>query len=411
MKRLLHGIIILIAFGACNSAKHVQKFYFPPQWEPHQSVWLGWAQDSSLQQVQLEIAKAVNPHVGLTILSRSASLLKTAFLQLSTAGIDTTKVKGYVHYIPNVFIRDAGPRFLKSASGQLAIADLGWNNYGYPKEFDVSQYSDKRGTIDNELAGQMKLQVVSTPIVGEGGGLEVSTNTMICFSEMALQRNPGKSLEEIEKEYLRVYGKQKMIWLNRMPVMDKVVAGPKAGNYFGYGANGHIDEFVRFVNDSTLVISLIDSSENSQDPISNADYAIMQENLHILRQARDINGKPFKIISLPTPSYSLYSDKEILTDSLKNNGDGKAFFKEFKSGDEIFWLNNVGYANFFITNGIVLVAKYWKEGLPEKERLKDEEARQTLQEIFPTRKIIQINPMALNRNGGGMNCGTQQQPK
>ena len=103
------------------------------------------------------------------------------------------------------------------------------------------------------------------------------------LKETALQRNPGRTINQIEHEYLRVYGKQKMIWLNKMPTMDKVAAGPKAGNYFGYGANGHIDEFARFVNDSTIVISQIDIREKDLDPVSKADFEIMEENLLILK--------------------------------------------------------------------------------------------------------------------------------
>ena len=53
---------------------------------------------------------------------------------------------------------------------------------------------------------------------------------------------------------------------------------------------------------------------------------------------------------------------------------------------------------------------YWHEGLPERERQKDELARQTLQRLFPDRRIVQINPLEVNRSGGGMHCITQQQP-
>ena len=138
---------------------------------------------------------------------------------------------------------------------------------------------------------------------------------LICFKETALQRNPGRTLEEIEKEYLRVYGKKKMIWLNKMPLMDKVLEGAKAGNYFGYGANGHTDEFVRFANDSTILIGLIDAKDKNDDPVSNIDFDILHDNLEILEQ------------------------------------------------------------------------------------------------LFPGRTIVQINPLFLNKNGGGMHCASQQQPK
>ncbi|MEJ7821371.1 MAG: agmatine deiminase family protein [Chitinophagaceae bacterium] len=418
-KIIIYYTLLILSFINCTSAQknsttpksETTGYYFPPQWDEQESVWLGWPVSKSVQQLHLQMAKAVHPYVGITILSRSDSLLKIAFTQLHAAGIDTHRVNGYVQYIPNLFIRDAGPRFLKNEKGELAIADFAWNNFGYPPEFENVQNSNQRGVVDNDLGKQMGWRMISTPIVAEGGGLDVSNHVMISFKETALQRNPGRTIEEIEKEYLRMYGKQKMIWLNKMPVMDKVASGPKAGNYFGYGANGHIDEFARFVNDSTILISQIDSTEKDLDPVSKTDYGIMKENLEILNRATDINGKPYKIIIVPTPSYSHYAEKRMVTDSLRNTTNGKILFKNLQNGEEIFWLPAVSYCNFFITNGVVLQAKYWQEGLPESERRKDERALQILQTVFPERKIIQLNPMALNRNGGGMNCGTQQQPK
>ena len=67
--------------------------------------------------------------------------------------------------------------------------------------------------------------------------------------------------------------------------------------------------------------------------------------------------------------------------------------------------------NFFISNNVVLIAKYWKEGMPLKEKEKDETAKNILAGIFPDRKIIQINPLPVNYLGGGIHCITQQQPK
>jgi agmatine deiminase len=412
-------LFILIFCSSCgiNNSSYINRnnadtaFYFPPQWEEQESVWLGWSLSPSIQQLHLQMIKAFDGNVGITILARSDSLLKSSFKQIQAAGVDTTKIQGYVHFIPNMFIRDAGPRFLINKQGQLAIADFGWNNYSYPTEFPVYQYSDRRGEIDNDLAKQMNLPVISTSVVGEGGGFDMSSDVLMSFKETALQRNPGRTIEDIEKEYLRVYGKKKMIWLNRMPLMDKVVAGPKAGNYFGFGANGHVDEFARFVNDSTILIALIDPAEKDFDPVSLADYEIMNENFEILKNATDVNGKSFSVIPIPTPAYKYFAEEIILTDSLIKLGNGKVLYKNNKAGDTTYFMSSVGYANFFITNGVVLSAKYWKEGLPESEKLKDEKVKNILQAAFPDRKIVQLNPLALNWNGGGMHCATQQQPK
>jgi len=295
--------------------------------------------------------------------------------------------------------------------GLLALHDFAWSNYGYPKEFKVYQFSDKRGEVDNAIAKQMSLKVISSEMVAEGGAFDTSITMLLSFKETALQRNSKKSLEEIEKEYLRMYGKQKMIWLNRMPYMDKVILGAKAGNYFGGGgANGHVDEFARFATDSTIVIAQMDSLEKDNDPVSKLDYDILNENIAILNKATTVQGKPFRVILLPVPNYSLYVEKQIVDEALRNEGDGKYLFKDFKNGKSIFWLPAVSYLNFLISNGVVLVPSYWREGLPLSEKSKDEKVRAIIQQLFADRNVIQINPMGLNRNGAGMHCAPQQQP-
>jgi len=148
----LTAFILLLFISACQTRKVTAAFRFPAEWEDQESIWLGWSADSSIQQVQLQMAKALHGKVGLTILSRSDSLQQVAVRQLAESGIDTSGLKTYIHYILNVFIRDAGPRFLKN---ELAIADFAWNNYGYPLSFQNYQYSEERGVIDNDWQGQM----------------------------------------------------------------------------------------------------------------------------------------------------------------------------------------------------------------------------------------------------------------
>ena len=88
-----------------------------------------------------------------------------------------------------------------------------------------------------------------------------------------------------------------------------------------------------------------------------------------------------------------------------------ALYRDFKVGDEVHWVPATSYLNFVISNGVVLVARYWREGLPEREREKDEYVRRTLQGLFPDRRVVQIDPMAINLTGGGMHCTTLQQPR
>lgn len=233
-------------------------YTFPPEWAPHEAVWMGWSYDPAHHPVQLEIVRALVPTVPVRILVTSSAARAEAERGLAAAGIPEDRVTVFTHPVSNAWIRDAGPRFLTDGRS-LAMADFAWNWYGYPEA--LSRGWTTRAGIDDDLAGQMGIGLVTSPLVAEGGGLDVSTAAILTYRQTALQRNPGVPLEEIEAEYLRVYGKERVIWLSRSPLGDLVTDRPKIANYVGWGANGHIDEYARFVNDSTIVVAQIAPEE------------------------------------------------------------------------------------------------------------------------------------------------------
>jgi len=268
----------------------------------------------------------------------------------------------------------------------------------------------RRGAIDNDIAKQMKLPVVTSAIVSEGGALDVSHDLILAYRQTAMERNPGVPFDEIEREYLRLYGKKKIVWMTRAPLSDRVFSGPKIANYFGWGANGHVDEFVRFVDDHTIAIAQLDAADAASNPLSEADSEILAENLAELRKATNVDGKPFRIVTFPVPAVIYYLRKGRIDEGDKKMDAFGAWYRSLKIGDPINWVPAVSYLNFVISNGVVLAPTYWHEGIPEKEKVKDERARSLLQQLFPGRDIVQINPMAFNWSGGGMHCSTQQQP-
>lgn len=262
-------------------------YTFPPEWAPHEAMWLAWSDDAAHHPVQVEIIHALIPTVPIRLLVTSDSARAEAERALGAAGVALDRVRFFTHPVPNFWIRDAGPRFLTNGR-DLAVADFVWNWYGYPKE--MTQGWTTRAGIDNDLAEQMGIGVVTTPIVAEGGALDVSTSVILTYRQTALQRNPRVPLKEIEAEYLRVYGKERLVWLTRSPLADLVSDRPKIENYVGWGANGHIDEDARFVNDSAIVVAQIDPTERDWDPLSRADYDILAENLAELRAAVNVDG-------------------------------------------------------------------------------------------------------------------------
>lgn len=408
---------LLLAVTGCITAQHAAPttrtaavYTLPPEWAPHEAVWLGWSRADRLRKVQVEMVRAMAPYVRIRLMVTSDDVKAQAAKTLAAAGIARDRVEFVTHNVSNFWTRDAGPRFL-SDGHRLAIADFGWNAYGYPLELLVSAPDLlSMGTIPKDLADRLRLPVVSSAVVAEGGALDVSDTVILAYKDTALQRNVATPLEQIERELLRVYQKKKVVWLDRSPLSDRVFSGPKLENYFGWGANGHIDEYVRFVNNSTIVVAQIDPEEADWDPLSRADYEILGENIAQLRAAVNTDGRPFEIITLPAPALRYYVTTGPLRDAEKRRDFLGAWYRGFAVGDEIHWVPAVSYLNFVVTNGVVLVPMYWHEGLPERERQKDQLARQTLQRLFPDRRIVQINPLEVNRSGGGMHCITQQQP-
>jgi len=305
--RLLLCLIILALFPmrtvvaqpVAQNAPLTSRYTFPPDWAPHDAVWLGWSYDPSHHSVQVEVIRALVPTVSVRLLVTSEATRAQAQAALEEAEIARDRIEYFTHPVSNVWIRDAGPRFLSNGRN-LAVADFAWNWYGYPKE--MSRDWPTRSGIDDDLAKKLKLSLVSTTMVAEGGALDVSTSVILAYKQTALQRNPGMSLKKVEAEYLRVYGKDHVVWLSRSPLGDLVTDRPKIENYVGWGANGHIDEYARFVNDTTIVVAQIDPSERDNNPLTRADADILAENLSELRAAVNVDGRPFRIVTLPVPA-------------------------------------------------------------------------------------------------------------
>ena len=317
---------------------------------------------------------------------------------LSINNIPKTSISIIKHPQPNIAMRDAGPIFLTNGDS-LKIADFYWNGYGGQHAEDLA-----RGDIANDLAKRYGWGIKSSDFAAEGGGLEVNENVILSFKHHGLSRNPEKSLEDIEKAYLEMYNKSKVIWIEESMLLE--TPGRKVDNYFGQGADQHIDAYFRFVNDSTILVPTIDESEKNNSPIQAIDFVSIQKNLAQLKNETNHNGRPFHIVEIPMPDISLYT-YQMVADEYFQYG-----YPTAKIGEEIYFVPIMGYSNFLITNNAVLVAEYWREGLPEKEKLKDNQMKKILSTYFPNREIIGIkNAILLNWNGGGIHCQTQQEPK
>src|SRR5690348_14549794 len=122
-----------------------------------------------------------------------------------------------------------------------------------------------------------------------------------------MQRNPGMTRDQIERELLTVLGQKKVIWLKRgIAEDDDAMNGPLYSSIYPIGC-GHIDEMARFVAPDTIALAEVTPKERDSDPIMRMTYERLEENLRILQAATDQDGHKFKVIRMPVAD-PIYQD-------------------------------------------------------------------------------------------------------
>ncbi|MBL0343132.1 MAG: agmatine deiminase family protein [Bacteroidetes bacterium] len=268
------------------------------EWKNQEAVWTIWPSDTAMQAVITQAIKALSLEVPVHLILSSDSLRDFALLKLKNDSIAYNRIKIVMNTNAKGFIRDHGPWFIFDANDQPARLGFKWANYGVTTSLTRNttiKDSIMMGKFAGEITGKMKLKTVVSDLVIENGMIEVNNNGVaICFMETILQRNPGYDLPAITVEMKRALGLKKIIWLGSSPSMEKIYPGAKASNIFGFGGNGHIDQYVRFANDTTILIAQIDPMERRFDPVTSGDFFILTENLEYLKklQMKMINHLP-----------------------------------------------------------------------------------------------------------------------
>lgn len=387
----------------------------PGEFEPQDYIWLSWVESGFLgsaafSTVALEVMKAITPQVRVRLLhsdevpgpgadgaavrrlppAEAAARLRSL---LGDAGVDLARVELFYH--PRAFgaIQDPGPFFLRFESGGLALADY---------RFD---HPDPRSeAIDRDLASQLGLPTIPSQLVSEGGGRQSNgRGTLLLVQSVEQARNPTWKLEDIEREHLRVHGARKVVWLEQGPAEEEW--GRLADGRWGIGTGGHVDVFARFADSRTVLLAEVSPSQRDQNPIAADTHRRMERNYQILREAKDQDGKSFRILRVPVP------DPLLATADFDNLSKiEQSWFEGAQAGEKIEYYLPAGYLNFIIANGIVVTARLFEEGRPEKYREQDRLAKEALKQAFPNRQIVQVGVTPLLHDGAGLHCHSRNQP-
>ena len=394
----------------------------PAEYDPQEAVWLIWSpvdhlEGYSNEQVTLQIIDLLIPHTKVIVTAANEKLFQKAKRSIPAAALEGGQVELLKIPSEELWVRDMGPNYVQLANGQKGIVDFGFNAWGYTPSDAMDDYTIRMENYDSVVATIKGLPIIKSELISEGGDREVNGEGVLLVVETVEKgRNPDWTLEEIETEFRRVLGVQKVIWLKEgLYEDDHTFKGPiKLENgenaYTVVTTNGHIDEFARFVNDSTILLAEV-PAEDLEDPIGRENHRRLEENYDILKNSSDQNGKPFNIIRMPLPKSILGKMKpgDSVYDfiSTLEYEDGSTF----PTGEPITVIAAASYLNFLITDKVILGQKYWQEGMDESIEERDNQAAQILKQVFPNRSIVMLDALAINFGGGGIHCISMHEPK
>ncbi len=339
-------------------------FYMPAEWRPHAATWLTWPKDpetwpdrvSVVEDIYLQMMAALTPHEIVNLLVDDEAAEKMVRERCAFPTVQNIRF----HRIETIdsWIRDYGPNFLIGPNNEAAFNDWIFNAWG--NKYEVLKRDDEVPRVLEPLLGMRRF---APGIVMEGGSIEVNGAGCVLTTEQCLlnpNRNPQLSREEIE-DYLKSYlGVTKVLWLGEGIVGDDT--------------DGHIDDIARFAAENVIVCAVEDDPQD-------ANYELLQDNLERLESMTDAHGRAFEIVTLPMP------------------GIVGGTSTDTRNLDRL----PASYANFYIANKVVLAPVF---GHPNDAR-----AVETLQRVFPDRRIVPINCEPLVWGMGTIHCVTQQEPR
>ena len=394
-----------------------ERFVFPAEFEPQRALWMAWPTYENkrglpTEPLLMEIIRAAESRVEIELLVQDETEARTVRTRLDAEGVPDGHVT--IRNVPHgdIWMRDMGPIFLRGDRGGLRVADFGFNMWGYESPDSPGSRLDE--AVDRLVASQLGLDVVSSPLISEGGSREFNgRGVMMAVEAVEMQRNPDWTLAGMEDEFRRVLGISQVIWLAEGMAEDELTFRGQlpGGVYTVITTGGHVDEFARFADAQTILLAEVTDEERRDDPIAAISHGRLEESARRLQAARDQDGNPFRIVRMPVPD-SLFETMR--------QGDGVFDYiqpldyedgSSIGPGDEVRVIAAASYLNFQVTNGLVLAQKYWKPGLPESLRRKDDQALAILEEAFPGREVLALDAMAVNLGGGGIHCVLQQEPR
>jgi agmatine deiminase len=250
----------------------------------------------------------------------------------------------------DIWLRDTGPIFGRGSTWAAAFRFNGWG------EKYVYEHDD---TVATRIGTASGVPLTRHDFILEGGALDHDGQGTILTTRQCLlnpNRNADWTESKAEAALAASLGTRKVIWLGDGLLNDHT--------------DGHVDNLARFVAPGVVACPI---AWGRGDPNDVAYDAVART----LSESTDAEGRPLKVLRLPSPGFV-------------GDGDEKPI--------------PASHMNFLIANGAVIVPTYGNDRAADL-------VCQGLKTVFPDREIIALPSIAVLSGGGSFHCISQQEPK
>ncbi len=319
----------------------------PPEWAPHEFVWIGFPHSAEewpdqIKAAQQEIAAFANAVQDsgepVRLVCRNPANAETA------RGLTDADVQIDIRRYGDIWLRDTGPLIVQDDAGRIEARLFGFNGWGDKYEMDGDR------DIGAILANDARVTARQSGWILEGGAIDVDGTGLAVTTVQCLRnpnRNPGLDKAEIERRLQDDLGLDRILWLG--------------DGLHGDHTDGHVDNLARFVGPNLLALPVPSGADDPNAAVY-ADAFARAERFGVA------------IAPIPSPGHIV------------------------RGGETV----PASYMNFYIGTYAVIVPVYGTGY--------DADALDAIASLFPDRKVIGLRADAILTGGGSFHCASQQMP-
>ena len=294
--------------------------YAPAEFDTVAGILFAWEAYSTLLT---DLIKEVAEDDTAWVIVDNSTEQNSVYSTLTNANVNMDHVVFEVVPTNSVWIRDYGPWWIYEPGDRRGIIDLTYNR---PRPQDDS--------FPELFAESFGVNYYGLDLVEAGGNMLLDGKGAVIVSDVIFDASqgfdPNLTEDQLSQYFLDYYG------------VHKVIIAPHLIN----DGTGHIDMFVKIINDSTIIVGEYENQSAGYP----GNYDLCNQVANQLTNETNGDGRPFNVIRMPMPPYSngitytyvnsLIVNNKVLvpiygfTDSFANDTDVLSQYEEIIPGSE-----------------------------------------------------------------------------